>query len=177
MNHLPFETWLLNEQPLSSDQQRDLHLHLRECEHCTALAEVNLSLRSVKMAAPMPGFTARFQKRLEAQRALDRRNRLAGVSVLVLGALGLTFWLAGPWLASFLGSPSEWIAALVSFLLSLLSMAQAIGDLGSILARVLPGFIPPIAWLVLFSALSGFGLLWTVSIWRLTRFSARSVRL
>ena len=177
MNHLPFETWLLNEQPLSPDQQRDLNLHLRECEHCTALAEVNLALRSVKMAAPVAGFTARFQKRLEAQRALERRNRLAGVSVLTFGALGLTLWLAGPLLASFIGSPAEWIAALGAFLWALLSMAQAIGDIGSILLRVLPGFIPPFVWLVILSAISGFGLLWAVSIWRLTRFSARSVRL
>jgi len=177
MNHLPFETWLLNEQSLSPEQQRDLQLHLRECEHCTALTEVNLVLRSAKLAAPAPGFTARFQKRLEEQRALERRNRLAGISVLVLGGLGLTLWLVGPYLASFIGSPAAWIAAMVTFLLSLLTMAQAVGDIGSILLRILPGFIPPIAWLVVLSAVSGFGLLWAVSIWRLTRFSARSVRL
>lgn len=177
MNHLPFETWLLNEQPLAPDQQRDLQLHLRDCEHCTALAEVNLTLRAVKMSAPAPGFTARFQQRLEATRVRERRNRLVGMLVLVFGGLGLTLWWVAPYLASFLGSPAEWIAAGVSFLLSLLSMAQAIGDLGSILLRILPGFIPPFAWLVILSAISGFGLLWAVSIWRLTRFSARSVRL
>lgn len=176
MNHLPFETWLLNEQPLAPEQQRDLNLHLRECEQCSALAEVNLALRSVKTASPAPGFTSRFQQRLEAQRALERRNRLAGMSVLVLGGLGLTFWLAGPWLLSFVGSPAEWVAAGVNFILSLLSMARAIGDIGSILLRVVPGFIPPFAWLVIVSAICGFGLLWAVSIWRLTRFTARSVR-
>lgn len=177
MNHLPFETWLLNEENLLPEQQRELQLHLRECEHCTALAEVNLALRSVKLAEPAPGFTARFQQRLETQRALERRNRLAGALVLVFGGLGLTLWLVGPWLASFIGSPAEWISAVVNFLLSLLTMAQAISDIGSILLRILPGFIPPVAWLVILSAISGFGLLWAVSIWRLTRFSARSVRL
>lgn len=177
MNHLPFETWLLNEENLLPEQQRELKSHLRECEHCSALAEVNLALHSVKMVAPAPGFTVRFQKRLEGKRALERRNRLAGALVLVFGGLGLTFWLAGPLLASFIGSPAEWIAAVVNFLLSLFSMAQAIGDIGSILLRVLPGFIPPIAWLVVISAASGFGLLWAVSIWRLARFSVRSVRL
>ena len=177
MNHLPFETWLLNEQSLAPEEQRRLQLHLRDCEHCAALAEVNLTLRSVKMAAPAPGFTARFQQRLAMQRALERRNRLAGISVLILGGLGLTVWLVAPWLASFAGSPAEWITAMVSFLLSLFSMAQAIGDIGSILLRILPGFIPPFAWLIVFSAVSGFGLLWAVSIWRLTRFSVRSVRL
>lgn len=177
MNHLPFETWLLNEQPLTPDQQRDLQLHLRECEHCTALAEVNLALHSVKMTAPAPGFTARFQQRLEAQRVRERRNRLAGALVLIFGGLGLTIWLVAPYLVSFLGSPAEWIAAAISFVLSLISMMQAIGDIGSILLRILPGFIPPFAWLIIISAVSGFGLLWAVSIWRLTRVPARSVRL
>jgi len=176
MNHLPFETWLLNEQPLAPEQQRALQLHLRECEHCAALVEVNLALHSVKMAEPAPGFALRFQKRLEAKRALERRNRLAGALVLVFGGLGLTLWLAGPYLASFIGSPATWIAAVVNFLLSLLSMAQAISDIGSILVRILPGFIPPIAWLVILSAVSGFGLLGAASIWKLTRFSARSMR-
>ena len=177
MNHLPFETWLLNEETLLPEQQHALKLHLRECEHCTALTEVNLALHSVKMTAPAPGFTLRFQKNLDAKRALERRNRLAGALVLVFGGLGLTLWLVGPWLAAIIGSPAEWIAAIVYFLLSLLTMAQAIGDIGSILLRVLPGLIPPVAWLVILSTISGFGLLWAISIWRLTRFSARSVRL
>ncbi|MBV6396687.1 MAG: hypothetical protein HFACDABA_02287 [Anaerolineales bacterium] len=177
MNHLPFETWLLNEQPLAPEQQRGLQQHLRACDHCAALAEVNLALRAAKLAAPAPGFTARFQQRLEMQRALERRNRLVGMSALALGALGLTLWLAGPWLASFFGSPAAWIAAMANFLLSLLAMGQAIGDISSILLRILPGLIPPIAWLVTLSAVSGLGLLWAASIWRLTRLPERSVRL
>jgi hypothetical protein len=176
MNHLPFETWLLNEQPLTPEQHRDLQSHLRTCEHCTALAEVNLTLRSAKMAAPAAGFTARFQQRLAAQRALERRNRLAGTLVLVFGGMGLTLWLTFPYLVSFLGSPAEWIAATINFMISLYSLMQTIGDVGSVLLRVLPGFVPPFAWLVVISAIGGFGLLWSVSLWRMTQLSPRSVR-
>ena len=171
MNHRPFEDWLLNEQPLTPEEKRKLQTHLQACDHCTALAEVNLELHSVKMAAPAPGFTQRFRIRLEAQRVRERRNRMVGVLILILGALVLSAVSLAPFLIRFLGSPAEWIAAGISFLLTLVSMAEAIGDIGSILLRVLPDFIPPFAWLVVASALSGIGLLWAVSIWRFARFT------
>lgn len=171
MNHRPFEDWLLNEQPLKPEQKRELQTHLLDCTHCTALAEVNLELHSVKMAAPAAGFTARFQARLEGQRVRERRNRLVGALILVAGGVGLLGWYAAPYLIQFLGSPAGWIAAVAHFFLTVLDMARAIGDIGSILFRVLPGFIPPFGWMVILSTLSGFALLWMVSIWRFTRFS------
>ena len=170
MNHRPFETWLLNDQPLNLEEKRELQGHLQDCPHCTALAEVNLELHSVKMATPAPGFAVRFQKRLEAQRLRERRNRLVGVSILAAGSLGLTTWYAAPYVMRFIGSPAEWLAAMTKFLLSLFEMGKALGDLGSILLRVLPGFVPPFAWLVVFSAFCGVVLLWSVSIWRFSRF-------
>jgi hypothetical protein len=170
MNHRPFEDWLLNEQPLNNDQKRELQTHLHDCAHCAALAEVNLELRSVKMAAPAAGFTARFQTRLAAQRVRERRNRLVGVLILTLGGVGLLGWYLAPYVIQFLASPAGWIAAFVNFFLTLFDMARAIGDIGSIFLRVLPGFIPPIGWMIILSTLSGFALLWAVSLWRFTRF-------
>lgn len=171
MNHRPFEDWLLNEQPLTTEQKRDLQTHLLDCAHCAALAEVNLELRSVKVAAPAAGFTARFQTRLAAQRVRERRNRLVGALILVAGGVGLLGWYAGPVIIQFLGNPAGWIAAFVNFFLTLLDMARAIGDLGSIFLRVLPGFIPPFGWMILLSAFSGLILLWSVSLWRFSRFA------
>jgi hypothetical protein len=171
MNHRPFEDWLLNEQPLTTEEKRQLQSHLLDCAHCTALAEVNLELRSVKLAAPAAGFTQRFQARLAAQRVRERRNRLIGVIILAVGGLALLSWYIGPYALQFLSNPMGWIAAIVNFFLTLLDMTRAIGDIGSILLRVLPGFIPPFAWMVLLSALSGVVLLWTVSLWRFSRFA------
>ena len=170
MNHRPFEDWLSNDQSLTSEQKRELQTHLQDCTHCAALVEVNLELRSVKMATPAAGFTARFQKRLAVQRVRERRNRLVGVLILAAGGVGLLSWYVAPYLIQFLASPAGWITAIVNFFLSLLDMARAIGDIGSILFRVLPGFIPPFGWMVILSAVSGLVLLWTVSLWRFTRF-------
>lgn len=169
MNHWPFEDWLADGQPLTKEQKRELQSHMQDCAHCAALAEVNLELHSTRLAAPAPGFTERFQARLTAQRVRERRNRLAGILILAAVGVGLLAWNTAPYLIQFLGSPAGWIAAIVNFLLTLLDMARAIGDIGSILLRVLPGFIPPFGWMVLLSAISGFVLLWTVSLWRFTR--------
>jgi hypothetical protein len=75
MNHQPFEDWLLNDQPLTPIEKRDLDAHIRTCKYCAVLAQSSLELRSVRMVSPMPGFAGRFQKRLAARRIADRRRR------------------------------------------------------------------------------------------------------
>lgn len=170
MNHRPFEDWLLNDQPLTHEQTRELQTHLNACAHCTALNEVNLELHSVKMAAPSAGFTARFQQRLAVQRVVERRNRLVGIFILILGGVGLLGWTLAPYAIQFLGNPAGWIAGFVHFFLSLFGLLRAVGDLGLIFVRILPGFIPPFGWMILLSTLGGFALLWSISLWRFTRF-------
>ena len=75
MNHQPFETWLLEEQPLNIEQKRELKAHLQACKYCNALFETGLALNSKKMVSPAAGFTARFEKRLIAHHLC--RHRLA----------------------------------------------------------------------------------------------------
>ena len=52
MNHRPFEDWLLDNAALTPDQKRQLQTHLQTCSSCTAIAEVNLALKSVRLAEP-----------------------------------------------------------------------------------------------------------------------------
>jgi hypothetical protein len=167
MNHRPFEDWLLEDQPLNPTQKRELDAHLRACKVCSAIAESNLALRSARLVAPMPGFTSRWQERLVLARRAQRRRTLLGTLFFSLGGLLLLAVLAGPILVSLIGSPAEWISTVVHALLFLYTTTMAVAEAGSVLFRVLPGFVPPFVWLVLFSTLSGFGLLWSVSIWRL----------
>jgi hypothetical protein len=169
MNHRPFEDWLLDDQPLNPTQKRELDGHLRACKVCSALAESNLALRSARLVAPAPGFSARWQERLVLARRAQRRRTLLGTLFFSLGGLLLVAFLAGPVLVSLIGSPAEWISAMVHALLFIYTTVMAVVGAGSVLFRVLPGFVPPFVWLVLFSTLSGFALLWSVSIWRLMR--------
>ena len=169
MKHRPFEDWLLDDQPLDPTQKRELDAHLRACNACRAIAESNLALRSARVIAPAPGFTARWQERLVLARRAQRRRTLLGTLFFSLGGLLLLALLAGPILVSLIGSPAEWISAMVRALLFLYTTTLAVAEAGSIILRVLPDFLPPFVWLVLLSTLSGLGLLWSVSIWRLVR--------
>jgi hypothetical protein len=169
MNHRPFEDWLLDDQLLDPAQKRELDGHLRTCTACSAIAESNLALRSARVVGPAPGFTARFQERLVLARRAQRRRTLLGTLFFSLGGVLLLAFLAGPTLASLLGSPAEWISAMVRALLFIYTTLLAVLEAGSVIFRVMPGFMPPFVWLILLSTLSGLGLLWSVSIWRLMR--------
>ena len=169
MNHRPFEDWLLDDQPLNPTQKRELDGHLRACNVCSAIAESNLALRSARVVAPAPGFTARFQERLVVAHRAQRRRTLLGTLFFSLGGMLLLALLAGPILVSLIGSPAEWISTMVRALLFIYTTVLAVVEAGSVIFRVLPGFMPPFVWLVLLSSVSGLGLLWSVSIWRLVR--------
>lgn len=169
MNHLPFEEWLLNDMPVTPEQQRDLDLHLRTCAYCSALSETTRMLSTSKMAAPASGFTARFQMRLAEHKVAERRRKLWGAILFTLAGLILLMWAIGPYLASFIASPATWISTGVGWLIFLGTTLFALFDASIVIFSIVPKFLPPFVWLVLFSMFAGVGLLWSVSIWRFTQ--------
>jgi len=169
MNHQPFENWLLNYTSISPEQKRDLDSHVRTCAYCAALVKTDKVLRTLKMASPASGFVTRFQVRLAAQKAVDRRRRIVGSIMFTLGGLALMGWVASPYLATFFASPATWIAALVEFAVFLVTTFQAAAQAGIVILDVLQGFLPPFAWMVMLSTIAGVSLLWSVSIWRFVR--------
>jgi len=175
MNHQPFEEWLLNDKNLTSSERHELDLHLRTCSHCTALSATGLALRSANVIAPAAGFTLRFQQRLAAQKIAERRRRLWGMFVLILSGVGLFGWLTAPLIYTFIASPAEWITLVIGYFLFAFTSLQALTEVATVLMRILPGFIPPYIWMVLISALAGFGLLWVISIWRFSNRAPQGV--
>ena len=169
MNHQPFEDWLLNDKLIDPKQKLDLDAHLRICSYCSALAETGRVLRAVKVVSPSTGFTTRFQARLAARKAAERRRRLWGTVLFTFGGLVMLMWLAGPYLASFFASPATWITLLIEWGVFLITTLQAIAQAGSVILRMMPSFLSPFGFMVLASAFAGIGLLWTVSIWRFAR--------
>ncbi len=169
MNHRPFEDWLLDDQPLTLEQNRELQAHLRNCTTCAAMAESNLALHSTRMVSPAAGFVERFQARLVQRRQEQRWRQIIGTVILVLGGLGLLTWLAGPAIQEILQSPAQWLTAAVGYFLFILTSIQALSEVSSVLMRVIPGFIPPADWLGAFLMMIVIGGLWVVSIWRVTR--------
>jgi hypothetical protein len=169
MNHRPFEDWLLNEMPITPEQKRELDMHVRGCPYCTALVETGMALKTVKKASPRAGFTSRFEARLAARKAAERRRRYLGTILFTAGGFVLLMWISAPLVLSFFSAPATWISVVVNWLVFLITTMQALGQAGSVFLKVIPDFLSPIAWMVLLSAVAGISLLWTISIWRFVR--------
>lgn len=169
MNHQPFEEWLFTEKLINPKERLELDAHLRICSYCSALAETGKALRTVKRVAPAAGFSTRFQARLAIQKAADRRRKRWGTVLFTFGGLVMLMWLVGPYLLSFFAAPATWIAAFIQWVVFLITTLQAVTQAGSVLLRMLPGFLSPFGFMVLVSAFAGIGLLWSVSIWRFVR--------
>jgi hypothetical protein len=170
MDHRPFEDWLLDNQPLTTDQKRQLNTHLQACSSCAALVEVNLALKSVQLAAPAAGFANRFQVRLAAKKQALRRRNFWGFVLLTLSVLVLFAWVSWPVLKDLIQSPvnllASWISSLVSFWASL----QAIFRAGMVLFKVVPGFVPAYIWAVILFTAGGWSLVWVVSLMKFTKY-------
>jgi hypothetical protein len=158
MNHQPFEDWLLEERTLNPEEQRDLQTHLQTCRACAALAEVTLSLHNVQSAAPVPGFTRRFELRLERARNAQRRRQAIGVLILALGAFGLSSWYTYLTIVPLLQAP---IPALVGAFNGLLFWLEAIGriwQVAEVVLRVASFWITDEMWAIAAFILAGASL-------------------
>jgi hypothetical protein len=168
MNHRPFEDWLLDDQPLTAQQERDLHAHVRSCTSCAAIAESNLALHSTRKLPPRVGFTDRFKVRLAHWRRDQRRRQIVGTLVLVIGGLAVLYYLVGPTIQEALRSPAGWIAAAARYLVFALTSLRVLSEVSGILLRDVPSFISPGGWLLAVVIGSGLGLVWVFAARRLT---------
>ncbi len=169
MNHRPFEDWLLEDQALDPQQQRDLQNHLRDCVSCASIADSNLALRGTRMVSPQPGFADRFSGRLARRRAEQRLRQVVGTILLVLAGVGLTAYFAGPIIEEALSSPAAWITAVVGYFLFVVTSLQVLSEAGEVLLRVLPTFVSPAGWFITALIFAGLASMWVLTIRRLGR--------
>lgn len=172
MNHQPFEEWLLNNTPINAKQKRELEAHVRTCAYCAALVKTDKALRDLRMTSPVSGFVSRFEARLAARKAADRKRRLLGIILLAVAGSTLLFWFAAPYLSEFLASPAGWIAALVEWGVFFITTLMASLQAGAVILDVLVRFLPPFAWLVIISGAAAVSLVWSISIWRFAQRGA-----
>jgi hypothetical protein len=169
MDHRPFEDWLLEEAPLTPRQKRELAAHLQACSSCSALAEVNLSLRAVRQAEPRAGFAGRFQVRLAAQRKAMRRRNVVGFAILAVSVVGLLAGLAWPVLKSAIESPVDLLGSWLAALTNLWASLQVLFHAGAVLLRVAPGFVPGYLWAILLFSFTGWSAVWVLSLKKATK--------
>lgn len=169
MNHRPFEDWLLEDQDLTPQQQRDLQTHLQGCTACSAIAGSNLALHSTRPAMPAAGFTERFNIRLAKRRREQSWRQVVGTIVLVFGGSILFYWLTGSILLTAFRSPSGWITAVVGYFVFFLTSAHVLTEVSRIALDALWNLIPPGGWLVLSLMFAGLGFVWTASLRRVSQ--------
>lgn len=171
LTHPPFEDWLLSEETLTPQQANDLQAHLRTCESCrqleTGWLQVERLVRSAEMLAPVAGFSARWQARLEAQRA-RQHQRQSWVFFVGMGFLGLFV------LAILVGiiftlwqSPGQFLFGILHQLALVMETLGTFGFYLGDLFRIIPDF----SWIGLFF-FAGFAtmlsVLWLAAFRQLT---------
>lgn len=164
MDHRPFEDWLLDDERLTPEQERDLRTHLRSCSKCAALARANQTLRAAPMSVPATGFALRFQTRLAAERRVQRRRSIMGILLLWVAGMGVLLWVAIPFLGYLQLAPWQILLAWFNEVVYITFTAHTFSVIGGTLVKILTGLIPPytqVLSLVLFGIL---GSLWTVSL-------------
>jgi len=171
MDHRPYEDWLLNDERLTPEQDRELRAHLRNCLTCTTLARANLSLRSAAVIAPADGFALRFQTRLIVQRKVQQRRTLIGLFLLAIVGAGSLFWLLSPFLPYLELPPAQLAGIWISNLVYLALTARALGALGNTILNVLGSQVPTYVWTLLVLLLGGMSFLWIFSFRRLGKIA------
>jgi len=169
MVHQPFEEWLLNDEILTSQQEKDLQTHLRSCPACSALFRANLSLRAVPVSKPAPGFACCFEARLAAERVNQRRRVAIGL-VMLIGAGGFLIWRILLPVFPFLRlEPLQlvwpWFGSLTYFALAL----RTVSALGTALFNVFTQAIPVYLWWAGLAIFSFAAYAWQFSLHKVTK--------
>ncbi len=128
-------------------------------------------------AEPMPGFSQRWQVRLEEDRQAEqsRRHRWHSWMALIIMGNTVAFWtvmLSRQFMITF-NSPAEFFLTWIYRFTSLFSSLTAAGHLLSTLIDTLPGLIPPAGWALIVTVLGVGGFLGMVSITKLAQLSRR----
>jgi anti-sigma factor RsiW len=167
--HLPFEDWILADEPLPETDLQELQRHLRECDQCRSIDQrwqsVRQTLRESGMQSPEPGFANRWKA-------------MAGERMHTPGPAQAWYFLAATGLGSLIlatvlavQTSAEGFSLSGVFSRSASVVAGTLGDwadatntLGTVF-RIVSRSIPPVWYLLavfLVSVLGILGLLWFV---------------
>ncbi len=176
MDHRPYENWLLDDERLTAEQERDLRAHLRNCPECAALGRANMALRAAPMSVPPAGFVPRLQVRLAAQRKAQRLRNFFGLTLILVIGISVLLLLVPPYLVYLSSSPAQLAAAWITNLVYVGLTLREVSQNGNTLLNVIASFVPSYVWALSFALVGGGGFLWVFSSQRLARIPQISAR-
>ena len=171
MNHQPFEEWLLSDESLSPEEEQSLQAHLEICKECpqlsTAWQEVRAEIQRIPAISPAPGFSQRWEARLEAERVRQQR-RLTWFLMAVSGLGAVALALLGVYQHfGHFPSPIELLSGLMYSITSGVATAAQVGDFLTAIFQSMPLVVPLVLWVLVASTLFIWTLIWIISVWRL----------
>ena len=135
MKHRLFESWILDNPPITEAEQQQLSKHLKVCPQCqklqTTWLESRNQMKAAKVYEPQPGFSLRWRtllsKRLELEKVRQVRKTLLILTLLLVMA-SLFYMLQNNLLIT-------WIVSAVSLFASLfISVTKALVGIGELLS-------------------------------------------
>jgi hypothetical protein len=169
MSHQPFETWILDPDPLTKEDRRSLQDHLDSCAQCQQIQRrwqsVHLELRARPMALPAPGFTMRWQSGLAERRARQQRRQAWKIfGYFAGGALFILLLLSAYLLAT--TTPADWLSSGIR----LLTSSRNLIDLGAYLVDTWLAStslaVNLALWIYLTVGLCLLSMIWVLILWR-----------
>ncbi len=170
MEHQPFETWILTDTPLSSEQDSLLQAHLQTCGGCRTLRQrwqaAQAGVRTAPLAVPRPGFSARFlaslaERRAQQHRLQVRRAFLAagtGAAVLMVALCVYLLWNA---------SPADWVVSIIMSGLRLFTGLNYLDHAVRSWMQFIPLPIPLAIWILLSTGFAVLVFGWLFTLWRI----------
>ncbi len=181
MSHPRFEAMLFEREDLEASDRLALEQHLQECDACGRIANhwaaIEAQLRKPPMVEPMPGFTLRFQKRLERQRRRRRGWLGGGLSLAAFISLIVVAVLFGSGLLSLVSPGVRYLLKSLSSLVLFSGVMQVFTDFIGLILERLVARVSPSAWLSYSAFFSGLAIIWFASMYKLNfRTSFQEVR-
>jgi predicted anti-sigma-YlaC factor YlaD len=171
MRHQPFEAWITEEKPLSSDQAQSLQEHMQTCDECRqfyhswAATQELLAARS--MIQPAPGFARRWRSSTAERRMIQQQLQVRRTLLYLMMGTVLSFVV-------FLGFIGLTVSPSNLFLIGIRSISQLLLEYHHAQQTIypvlqsLPPFIPVALWILFTTSLAIFSLIWVGTLWRIS---------
>lgn len=170
MNHQPYETWILDEHPVSDEHKIALEEHLKTCPECVKLKRSWVMVEKTLISTPVKQAPARFVNDWKGslaarKRAQEKKQARTLLISLCSGGVAIMIALAALFLPEF-----SLISVGVGFVTTLVQLLTGLENFWSIifrLSRSIPVSTIIITGVLISSWIILACLAWGLSIWKL----------
>ena len=170
MKHPQFEALLFEMDQLGRDDRMVLEAHLKECEHCNAVATswnyLEGKMRLAPQMEPATGFTERFRERLVVYKRRKQDRLTLAVILTILISLIIVTVFFGAELLSFVPSAISFLLKSINGLVRLGGLLTILRDFALVIIEGIAQSLSAGLLLAISAAASGLAIIWVFSIYK-----------